>query len=75
MSGRHFFVAVLDWPDVLDSALANTAGAGSPVTAFQQAFCRATGFTGLAMLLSLALPGRPPTAIGKPTITAGAKIR
>ena len=72
--GGSFGVALL--AVILDGALANTTGgAGSPITAFQQAFWWATGFTGLAMLLALALPGRPRTAIEKPTTTAGAQAR
>ena len=55
--GGSFGVALL--AVILDGALAHTTGnISSSATAFDQAFWWATGFTGLAMLLCLALPGR-----------------
>jgi hypothetical protein len=72
--GGSFGVALL--AVILDSTLANTTGGvDSPVTAFQDAFWWATGFTALAMLLALALPGRPRITIDIPTTTAGAQGR
>jgi EmrB/QacA subfamily drug resistance transporter len=68
--GGSFGVALL--AVILDGAVANTTLAASPpVTAFQQAFWWATGFTGLAMLLALALPGTSHPAIEKPKTAAG----
>jgi hypothetical protein len=68
--GGSFGVALL--AVILDGALAHTAGGGdSSATAFDQAFWWASGFTGLAMLLCLALPGRPRTT-GEPATTVGA---
>ena len=72
--GGSFGVALL--AVILDSALADsTGGVDSPVTAFQDAFWWATGFTALAMLLALARPGRPRITIDTPTTTAGAQGR
>jgi EmrB/QacA subfamily drug resistance transporter len=69
--GGSFGVALL--AVILDGAVANTTlAAGPPVTAFQQAFWWATGFTGLAMLLALALPGTPRPTIVKPKAATGA---
>ena len=67
--GGSFGVALL--AVILDSALASTTGdAGPPVAAFQQAFWWATGFTGLAMLVALALPGQPRSVVAEPTTAA-----
>lgn len=71
--GGSFGVALL--AVILDGALAHTAGGvGSSTGAFDQAFWWAIGFTGLAMLLCLALPGRPRTA-GEPDTAVSAAAR
>ena len=63
--GGSFGVAIL--AVILDSALASATRSNSPVpTAFDQAFWWSIGFTGLAVLLSLALPGRPRTPSSEP---------
>ena len=55
--GGSFGVALL--AVIFDGALAQTDGSrASAAAAFDQAFWWAIGFTGLAVLLSLALPGR-----------------
>ena len=60
--GGSFGVALL--AVILDGALAGTSGGSDgSVIAFEQAFWWATGFTGLAMLLSLTLPGRRLTGV------------
>ena len=57
--GGSFGFAIL--AVILDSALATATSSNSPAaTAFDQAFWWSIGFAGLAVLLSLALPGRPP---------------
>lgn len=72
--GGSFGVALL--AVILDTALANSAGdASSSGMAFQQAFWWATGFTGLAMLLCLALPSRLPTAVESPPTATNAPVR
>jgi hypothetical protein len=70
--GGSFGVALL--AVILDGALPHTAGGGSSATAFDQAFWWASGFTCLAMLLCLALPGRPRTT-SKPATAVGASAR
>lgn len=63
--GGSFGVAIL--AVILDGALASAAGSSSSTaTAFDQAFWWSVGFTGLAVLLSLALPGRPRTPSSEP---------
>ncbi len=59
--GGSFGVAVL--AVILDAALRNLGihpSSAATATAFDQAFWWAVGFTGLALALSLMLPGRPP---------------
>ena len=69
--GGSFGVALL--AVILDSALAHAAGSGSSTaTAFDQAFWWTIGITGLAILLTLALPGRPRTATSEPAAVHGA---
>jgi EmrB/QacA subfamily drug resistance transporter len=58
--GGSFGVALL--AVILDGALARVAtGTGSPSSAFDQAFWWSIGFTALAVVLSLLLPGKPRT--------------
>jgi predicted MFS family arabinose efflux permease len=62
--GGSFGVAVL--AVILDTALRNLGihpSSAASATAFDQAFWWAVGFTGLALALSLMLPGRPPSSI------------
>jgi EmrB/QacA subfamily drug resistance transporter len=67
--GGSFGVALL--AVILDGALAHApANVNSSATAFDQTFWWAIGFTGVAMLLSLALPGRPRAASREPRSTA-----
>lgn len=62
--GGSFGVALL--AVILDGALAElAAGTGSPASAFGQAFWWSIGFTGLAVVLSLALPGRPHASVDR----------
>jgi len=71
--GGSFGVALL--AVILDGALAHTTGGAGSSAAFDQAFWWATGFTGLAMLLCLALPGRPRVTTGKPAVAGSVSAR
>ncbi len=71
--GGSFGVALL--AVILDGALAHTTGGAVSSTAFDQAFWWATGFTGLAMLLCLALPGQPRVTTGKPAVAGSVSAR
>jgi len=63
--GGAFGVAVL--AVILDAALRNRGANSGPAEAFDQAFWWAVGFTAVALMLSLALPGRTPSPIPKAT--------
>jgi predicted MFS family arabinose efflux permease len=70
--GGSFGVALL--AVILDGALAHlVATNGPPSSAFDQAFWWSIGFTCLAVVLSLALPGRPRPPTGDVANPVGAK--
>lgn len=69
-----FGVAIL--AVILNGALARTTSdLGSRATAYDQSFWWAIGFTGLAVLVSFALPGRARPAVREPEATPAATTR
>jgi len=71
--GGSFGVAVLAL--ILDVALRSHSGSAvRTAAAFNQAFWWAVGFTGVALVLSLMLPGRTPTAAPSPRTPGRARV-
>jgi len=72
--GGSFGVAIL--AVILDSGQSSSRGSGdASVAAFDQAFWWSIGFTALAVILALALPGRPRTLASGPTPAETAKAQ
>ena len=71
--GGSFGVAIL--AAVLDTSHAGRSNTSvSSVAAFDQAFWWSIGFTVVAVLITLALPGRPRTSAANPTSATPAKV-
>ncbi|MCU1528530.1 MAG: family efflux transporter permease subunit [Frondihabitans sp.] len=71
--GGSFGVALL--AVILDGAVAQLTSGASSATAFDQAFWWSIGFTGLAVVLSLLLPGRPVPVASQAATPAAARAR